>query len=193
MKKIAAIIVIALIAVASLQAQGPRAVGGRAGFGPSVTYQHYITDASMITADVDFINFRYFGAAATYDWLNPFGSQVPWSTPRGDWNWYLGAGLSGGFQMRPNERITAAGNYIKTNSGYFGAVGRIGLEYEFWFPLQLACEWRPIIGVQTFTEKTVIKDRTASNFGANYHNSYNSFFSEGLWAGAIAVCVRYIF
>ena len=33
------------------------------------------------------------------------------------------------------------------NAGFVGAAGRIGIEYDFWFPLQLSIDFRPTLGV----------------------------------------------
>ena len=30
--------------------------------------------------------------------------------------------------------------------GYAAAAGRAGVEFDFWFPLQLSIDWRPTIG-----------------------------------------------
>ena len=74
-----------------------------------------------------------------------------------NWNWYAGVGAG-------------AGLYDK----YFfaGVAGRIGVEYNFDFPLNVSLDWRPVIGPA---------------FGGN------GFHDEGLFAGAIAWGIRYRF
>ena len=32
---------------------------------------------------------------------------------------------------------------------YVGAVGHVGVSYDFWFPLQLSVDWRPNVGIVT--------------------------------------------
>lgn len=146
----------------------PRAVGLRLGYGASVTYQHGLADGNMIGIDLDLPGFVGIGLTATYDWINPCGAKIPWNN-KGEFNWYAGAGLSGGF--------------IFANYGFFGLTGRVGVEYNFWFPLQLAAEYRPTLGCGFGS--TIDVDGRKQN--------YAGFFPGGLYAGAIAICVRYKF
>ena len=62
-------------------------------------------------------------------------AQPNW-TPRGSWAWYAGPGVSLG-----------TAHYNDKNGKFFaGIVGQVGLEYEFWFPLQLSVDLRPQFG-----------------------------------------------
>ena len=56
----------------------------------------------------------------------------------------------------------------------FGVAGRIGVEYNFWFPLQLSFDWRPVIGPE---------------FGRHYDAGFST---RSLYSGGIALGVRYI-
>jgi hypothetical protein len=38
------------------------------------------------------------------------------------------------------------------NWGFLGAAGRAGVEYDFWFPLQLSLDFRPTLGVGLFDD-----------------------------------------
>lgn len=137
----------------------PRAVGLRLGYGASVTYQHGLADGNMIGIDLDLPGFVGIGLTATYDWINPCGCVIPWDN-KGEWNWYAGCGLAGGCGFN--------------GYGYSGVAGRLGIEYDFWFPLQLAFDYRPILGL-------------------GFSDGGVGFFYEGLFASAISLCVRYKF
>ncbi len=113
----------------------------------------------MVEVEVGLPGFFGVEAAATYDWIFPIRS---WQE-KGEWNWYAGVGAGAG--------------YFWPASGYVGAAGRIGVEYNFWFPLQLSFDWRPIVGpVFSFGGATAVK-----------------FNAGGLYAGAIAFGIRYKF
>ena len=164
MKKI---LLIAVLAVASLVAYAqPRAIGGRLGAFNGVSYEHGIGENNMIEIELGYsidgrsdfwtkaggttMHDNMWGptvqAAATYDWIDPFGATFP-AMPKGEWHWYMGAGLAGGFGWRGYTFVpgygVASGN---GNWGYLGAAGRVGVEYDFWFPLQLSIDWRPTLG-----------------------------------------------
>jgi len=131
MKKI---LLIAVLAVASLAAYAqPRAIGGRLGYGAEVSYQHALGESNMIQLEVGVPFFSGIEAACTYDWIDPFNAPVPWDK-QGEWHWYMGVGgaVRTGFAF---------------NSGFVAAAGRIGIEYDFWFPLQLSIDFRPTLGV----------------------------------------------
>jgi hypothetical protein len=118
----------------------------------------------MLDVSVNIPAFNGIGAKVTYDWVNPFGTAVPWDY-KGAWNWYLGVGASGGMYGLLDN--------VKDNGAwYVGAAGHVGIEYQFWFPLQLSLDWRPTIGV----------------VGANGIG----FNTAGLYDG-ISLGVRYLF
>lgn len=110
----------------------PRAIGGRLGNGVEVSYQHTL-GSNFIEADLGLIGFgANINLNAVYNWMI---AQPQW-TDRGEWGFYAGAGAGLG-----------GGSVSKV--GYFniGAVGQVGLEYTFWFPLQLSIDIRPQLGV----------------------------------------------
>lgn len=129
--------ILAVFCVSSAVAQ-PRAIGLNLGWGAEVSYQHGFSEANMLDIALSIPQFAGIGVKATYDWINPFNAAIPW-TEQGAWNWYLGVGAAGGMYGLLNP------NY--TNSWYVGAAGHIGIEYQFWFPLQLSLDWRPVIGL----------------------------------------------
>ena len=158
MKK--SLIVAALLFVlgtASVIAQ-PRAVGVRLAYGVEFSYQHGMGD-NMLSIDAGLPGFNGVEAAVTYDWINPFNTSIPWNN-KGEWNWSLGVGGAAGF-------------YWGGSSAFVGVAGRVGVEYNFWFPLQLSVEWRPAFGP--------------------YFGKPCGFYSGGLYAGGFAIGVRYKF
>ena len=127
-------LLIAVLAVASLAAYAqPRAIGGRLGYGAEVSYQHGFGESNMLEVEVGVPGFYGLEAACTYDWIDPFNAPVPWDQ-KGEWHWYMGVG--GALQTN-----------FGFNYGFVGAAGRIGIEYDFWFPLQLSLDFRPTLGV----------------------------------------------
>ena len=173
-------ILMVVLAVASVMVYAqPRAIGGRLGAFNGVSYQHGFGDSNMLEVEAgwsvdgrtDFwrtsggkrFHGRTWGTtaqvAATYDWIDPFGAKFPWEH-KGEWHWYMGVGGGGGIYG------------FKEPCWFAGVVGHIGIEYDFWFPLQLSLDWRPNIGV--------------SNAHKNWFNPW------GLYDG-ISLGIRYKF
>ena len=165
------ILLIAVLAVASLAAYAqPRAIGGRLGGLNGFSYQHSLGEDNMIEIEAGFsvdgrmdswekvagqtVHGRFWGhnvqAAFTYDWIDPFGAKFPWEH-KGEWHWYLGAGAAGGYgwEILGNTvgTLTATTGPYAWNFGYVGGAGRLGVEYDFWFPLQLSLDYRPTVGL----------------------------------------------
>lgn len=177
---------------AAYASSSPRAIGLRLGYGVSLTYQQQVS-ANMVSIDIDAPAFSGVGAAVTYDWLNPFNTQIPWAK-RGCWNWYLGAGLGASVNFSshsyPIEENTRHSNTTMIGSG---VVGRIGVEYEFWFPMQLALEYRPTIGIQYWKNSQHIEDINHVIKGDVTVDNGINFNVDGLVCSAITLCVRYKF
>ena len=159
-KSILLIAVLAFVGTVAAVAQ-PRAIGANLGYGIDVSYQHSLGEANMIDLSVNIPFFNGIGATCTYDWVNPFGTAIPWNE-KGEWNWSLGVGAGGGIYS------------FSAPSWYVGAVGQVGVEYNFWFPLQLSVDWRPNIGI----------------VGVN--GAGLAFNGSGLYSG-ITLGVRYLF
>ncbi len=157
------LIVFIMAAFAAIAVAQPRAIGARLGGGLEVSYQHSLGESNMISADLGLpiVDGGAFGlsAAATYDWINPGGLTIPWNE-KGSWNWYAGVGANAGFYG------------FNSIAGFGGVAGRLGIEYNFWFPLQLSLDYRPVIGIR----------------GANGYVEFNDWGFYG-----IALGVRYIF
>ena len=156
-KTLLMVAILAMASVATAMAQ-PRAIGGRIGYGLEVSYQHGLGD-NMLTIEAGVPGFYSGQAVVTYDWINPFNTSIPWDE-KGSWNWSLGVGGAVGGSW--------VGKYV-----YIGAVGRVNVEYSFWFPLQLAVDFRPMLGV---------------GFGKDYVG-----FAWDAYAGGIGISARYLF
>lgn len=131
-------LIVAFVSIAAIANAQPRAVGVNLGYGVDLSYQHGLGESNMIDLSVNIPCFDGIGAQATYDWINPFGTAIPWNE-KGSWDWYLGVGAGAGVYG------------FKTMSAlpvwYVGAVGHVGVSYDFWFPLQLSLDWRPNFGI----------------------------------------------
>ncbi len=125
--------ILAVLAVGTAVAQ-PRAIGVNLGYGVGLSYQHSLGESNMIDLAANIPFFEGIGAICTYDWINPFGTAIPWEH-KGEWNWALGVGATGG--------IYGFGDPF----WYAGVAGHVGVAYDFWFPLELSLDWRPNIGV----------------------------------------------
>ncbi len=131
---------VAVLALASITAYAqPRAIGANLGGSLGFSYQHGFGEANMLDVAVytpiAVGRGQVWGLSGivTYDWIDPFGATVPWNE-KGEWHWYMGVGGAGGY-------------FFGGNTGYVGAAGHFGIEYDFWFPFQLSLDWRPVIGV----------------------------------------------
>lgn len=157
MKKIlfAAAIMLTFAFAASAQ---PRAIGGRLGYGLEASYQHTVHDADFVEATLGLFSFNEVNATATYNFMI---AQPSW-TDRGEWGFYAGPGAAVGVGFVPDATFAS-----------IAVAGQVGLEYTFWFPLQLSVDLRPKIGV-------------AINDGAH-------FYAGGLFGFIPCISVRYRF
>ena len=146
MKKIILVAALVLGFAAAAAAQ-PKAVGIRFGYGVEASYQHNLNGANFIEANLGLEAFNALNVAATYNWMI---AKPNW-TDRGDWGFYAGVGAAVGLD----------------HTLRLGVAGQVGLEYEFWFPLQLSVDIRPQLGLLN------------SNFG--------------IWGWAPCLAVRYSF
>ena len=127
MKKILLVAAMVLGFAAAAAAQ-PRAVGVRGGLGFGVSYQHSL-GANFIDADVSLAG--GVNVSGTYNWML---AQPQW-TGRGEWGVYAGPGAALGLGF-------GEASYMNV-----GVAGEVGLEYTFWFPLQLSVDVRPELGL----------------------------------------------
>ncbi len=156
-----------ITSIAAAYAQ-PRAIGLRQGYGTEVSYEHGVGE-NMVSLDFGIIGYAGLEAVATYDWIDPFNATIPWAN-RGEWHWYMGVGAGLAWYW--------LSGYQNAFAMSLGAAGRFGIEYDFWFPLQLSLDWRPVIGPSIYT---------------SYGSTGAGFNTGGLYAGAICLGVRYKF
>lgn len=167
MKKL--LVLVALIAMSAVAVNAQkRAIGGRLGYGLEFSYQHNMGEKNMLEVDAGLPAFAGIEAAATYDWIFPISG---WQEA-GSWNWYAGVGAGAGYSWLLS--------WVGGNYGYFGIAGRIGVEYNFDFPLNLSLDWRPIVG-----------PAFGDDIGRNGRDI--KFNKDGLYYGGVALGVRYRF
>lgn len=189
MKKIiimAAVMATAFTTAASAQ---PRAAGLRLGCtGFELSYQHSI-EKNFIEAEAG-LDFGIGGSGFKVAGLYNFMLARPAWTDRGSWGLYAGPGLSLGYV---SDRITYTQNYI-TDDGLsirrkihpvdhgfmFAFTGQIGLEYTFWFPLQLSFDIRPYFGLHVSDSKYPGVSRAG-------------FYESGMYGFIPTLSVRYRF
>ena len=138
MKKTLIIAIAVLLGTAAVASAQPKAIGVRLGWLTNqVSYEHYLGGPNFIEAEVGLHGFNGFSVSGLYNFVF---AEPQWS-PRGEWAWYAGPGLSLGYiDYRNKESENPNYNFM------FGLVGQVGLEYTFWFPLQLSVDLRPFVG-----------------------------------------------
>ena len=129
MKKIILIAALALGFAVAASAQ-PRAIGVRVGNGGEVSYQHSL-GTNFLEVDgglgLGFDGTFNVGATGIYNFMiAEFG---------GGFGFYAGPGAGVGLGL-------GDANYFSLS-----AAGMVGLEYSFWFPLQLSLDFRQHIGI----------------------------------------------
>ena len=151
MKKIFTVLAVLFVLGTAAFAQ-PRAIGVRFGWGYELSFQYSFAEYQFLQVDLGATVGKYLypdGARLTGTY-NFIFSEPQW-TSRGDWAWYAGVGATVGVIHRPEWTFDEyQQKYVKTAEyNYFmtGVVPQFGLEYTFWFPLQLSLDLRPTIGV----------------------------------------------
>lgn len=104
--------------------------------------------ADFVEATLGLNDFTSFNATAIYNFMI---AQPQW-TDKGEWGFYAGPGASVGTCMLKDR------SYF-----HLSAAGMVGLEYTFWFPLQLSFDLKPQLG-----------------FGFNYGFHFNIMPSLGV-------------
>ena len=148
MKRIFAFVAGILLAAGIACAQ-PRAIGVRTGWGHELSFQYGFKDYQFLQVDLGTVDFFPIGARLTGTY-NFIFSQPQW-TPRGEWAWFAGAGATLGIihtEAVSTIETEVGPRTVRTDYNYLmsGIVPMFGLEYTFWFPLQLAVDIRPTVG-----------------------------------------------
>lgn len=156
MKKFILITVAALSFAAAVNAQ-PRAIGGRMGWSTEFSYQHTVGGDNFFEINLGTPGFAGLMTSVNYNFMV---AQPDW-TSRGDWGVYVGPGAS------------LATGFTNAFIATMAVTAQVGLEYTFWFPLQLSVDLRPQFGV-LFADQP-------------------QFFLNGLLGFAPTLAVRYRF
>ncbi|MCQ2146888.1 MAG: hypothetical protein MJZ16_05150 [Bacteroidales bacterium] len=148
MKKII-ITLVAVLAFTAVATAQPKSIGGRFGYmGLEVSYEHNMAGANFLELNGG-LDFGWNGdpgfiASGIYNFMI---AQPNWS--RGEWGFYAGPGAFAGY-LDDKIKIDHYDNQVGVAhaSGFaFGITGQVGLEYTFWFPLQLSVDVRPYLGL----------------------------------------------
>ena len=187
------IFIIALLDSISFAAMAqPRAAGIRlGGTGMEASYQHsfgwdYFLEGEM---GVDFGSGTKapagFKATATY---NMIWARPAW-TERGIWALYAGPGISlGGVADRVSYQMNDMRLSIKDNGFMMSLVVQAGIEYTFWFPLQLSVDIRPHFGFHTNSGYGIDGGPESIEYGGK-----TSFYDRGLLGFIPTISARYRF
>lgn len=159
MKKII-ITLVAVLAFTAVATAQPKSIGGRFGYkGIEVSYEHNMGGANFLELNGG-LDFGWhnehpgFIASGIYNFMI---AQPNWS--RGEWGFYAGPGAYAGYF----DAKVANSDYWA--SGFsLGVTGQVGLEYTFWFPLQLSVDVRPYVGLHFSGDRTGWFVRDASLF-----------------------------
>ena len=167
----------------------PRAAGLRLGItGFEADYQHTIQKNQFAEGGIG-LDFGYnangtpgIKATGTYNFI---WARPAW-TNKGTWALYAGPGASIGYVN--DEVHFPVGNEIihyKDNGFMLGLCAQAGLEYTFWFPLQLSIDLRPCFGMHV----------SGSHIDAagNRHSARVGFYDNGLLGFIPHITARYIF
>ena len=151
MKRITIIIAALLLGAFAAVAQ-PKAIGVRGGlfgsvFNGEISYEHWATifdnDYDFLEAELGVFGGNGFKATAMYN----FTFAQPEFTDRGEWAFYAGPGAVAGYGTGVNK------NDEKVAAPFVGLAAQLGLEYTFWFPLQLSVDFRPSFMIPAFMNR----------------------------------------
>lgn len=159
MKKIILVIILTTVALTSYGQS--RAVGARFGVtGWEADYQHEFVKNSFLECGFG-IDSGYLGKGSSavkadekvgikatgiynFIWARP-----AW-TEKGSWALYAGPGVTTGYVHDDGHLIADDGVSVisfQSHGFMLGVCAQVGLEYTFWFPLQLSVDLRPTIGL----------------------------------------------
>lgn len=193
MKRLLIALAVAAGICGTISAQ-PKAIGGRiGGTGFDVSYEHLVRSADFIEVNAG-VDFGYMGngnpgfkATGIYN----FTYARPAWTNKGEWGLYAGPGLSLGYV---NDRVTykEGGYRIHTidNGFMLSLVAQAGIEYTFWFPLQLSIDIRPMFGLHI---NDGIYYNAGNGISKERYGSKAGYYDCGWLGFAPTLSVRYRF
>ena len=150
------LIVIALLGLSLAAVAQPKAIGVRGGlFGPhfngEISYEHWATlfdnDYDFVEIDLGVFGGNGFKASALYN----FTFAQPEFTDRGEWGFYAGPGVALGYGT--GNKLKEDGTTEPKARPFLGFAAQLGLEYTFWFPLQLSVDFRPSFMIPAFMNR----------------------------------------
>lgn len=169
-----------------------KAIGGRIGVsGFEVSYEHIISKADFVEADAG-LDFGYnangqVGIKATG--IYNFMFARPAWTQKGTWGLYAGPGISLGYV---NDKVKTDRNHYYQEHGFMlSFVAQIGMEYTFWFPLQLSVDLRPMFGMHI--NDAIYSEPDSNGMKTKLKGSKVGYYDSGWLGFAPTVSVRYRF
>ena len=110
--------------------------GGTSGNNADISFQHFLNDANRLEFNLGMNGFgndaTFFVLSGAYQWVWDLSQLAP------GFKWYAGVGAMAGMF---NYKILNENH----NDFYLWAIGNVGIEYNFEFPLQLALDWTPAL------------------------------------------------
>lgn len=186
------LIITALLGIVAAASAQPRAVGGRIGAsGLDAVYQHSVNTSQFIEANVG-LDFGYGAPGFKVTGIYNFVWARPAWTDMGSWACYAGPGISlGGVE----DRVPVTVGNIKGSYADFGFMcaltAQVGLEYTFDFPLALAVDISPYIGMHATGGR-----RHYSEAGVDVavdYEGHTGFYNWGLFGFIPSISARYRF
>jgi len=134
MKKLILSFVLVLGSLSLVNAQ-QNAIGVKFGYGGGISFQHSLSDANRLEFNLGLNSFNNnhgstFTLSGAYQWVWDLSQLAP------GFKWYAGVGAMAGLR-----------NYDNNSDFRLWAIGNVGIEYNFEFPLQLAIDWTPAINL----------------------------------------------
>jgi len=120
-------------------------LGDSNGFGTEITYQRRLSEDNRLELDLGLrkgSRFNAWRATGMYQWVEPLFTERL--------NWFVGLGAGAGTFNFDNDFIGDRDNTL-----FVQAVGNAGVEYHFDFPLQIAADFRPEIGIINEVDDTL--------------------------------------
>ncbi len=151
------LIVVALLGLSIAAVAQPKAIGVRGGlfgrtFGGEISYEHWATlfdnDYDFLEAELGVFAGNGFKASAMYN----FTFAQPEFTDRGEWGFYAGPGIVAGYGT--GYKLKEDGTTEPKGRPFVGLAAQLGLEYTFWFPLQLSVDFRPTFMIPTLMNRS---------------------------------------
>ena len=136
------ILIAAILGFSAVAVAQPKAIGLRGGpFEQELSYEHWYTvfdnDYDFVEVELGVFGGNGFKGTAMYN----FTFAQPEFTDRGEWGLYAGPGVLLGYGSY--KTVEPDGSLKNHARPFFGAAAQLGLEYTFWFPLQLSVDFRP--------------------------------------------------